>query len=60
MCFRLKQTEAPSIGFAYEQLAPLNQTLEELYISGTPTLSPTFEAFINLQTLSLGKPLLLR
>lgn len=52
--YRLKQSVQPSEGVDYSFLSPLYETLEELYITGTPALSPVLMHFSRLHTLSLG------
>jgi len=54
---RLKQKEGhkPTQGFDYSALAPLNNSLEELYLIGTPGFSSVFTEFHRLHTLSIGE-----
>ena len=40
--------------FSYTQLAPLNRTLEPLYITGSPQLGSVFQHFYKLHTISFG------
>ncbi|KAF6021714.1 hypothetical protein EB796_019979 [Bugula neritina] len=53
---RLKQKDGhkPAQGFDYSALAPLNNSLEELYLIGTPAFSSVFTEFHRLHTLSIG------
>ena len=51
----MKQNIRPNSQFDYGALEPLNSTLEELFITGTPTFSPVLKSFTKLHTLSLGK-----
>ena len=51
---RLKQTTQPAEGVDYNFLQPLYNTVEELFINGTPVLSQVFIHFNKLNTLSLG------
>ena len=50
----MKQNSRPDYQFDYEALEPLSSTLEELFITGTPTFSPVLKGFTKLHTLSLG------
>ena len=50
----MKQSTAPVDGFDYSQVAQLNRTLEELFITGSPTLSDAFKHLTKLHTISLG------
>lgn len=52
---RLKQTTQPAEGVDYDFLQPLYNTVEELFITGTPVLSQVFMHFNKLNTLSLGE-----
>ena len=52
---RLKQRTRPAEHVDYDFLSPLYDTLEELYITGTPALSQVFIHFNELSTLSLGR-----
>ncbi|KAF6037296.1 hypothetical protein EB796_004376 [Bugula neritina] len=53
---RMKQKDGhkPAPGFDYSALAPLNNSLEELYLIGTPAFSSVFTEFHRLHTLSIG------
>ncbi|KAF6021325.1 hypothetical protein EB796_020371 [Bugula neritina] len=55
---RMKQKDGhkPAPGFDYSALAPLNNSLEELYLIGTPAFSSVFTEFHRLHTLSIGGP----
>ncbi|XP_067943137.1 toll-like receptor 4 [Watersipora subatra] len=50
---RMKQNRRPT-EFDYEAVTALNETLEELYITGTPTFSTQLSHLSHLHTLSLG------
>ena len=50
----MKQNRRPESEFDYGALELLHSTLEEVFITGTPTFNPVLGGFTKLHTLSLG------
>ena len=55
----MKQRLRPAPEFDYYALAPLHQTLEQMFVIGTPRFSSAFKHFTRLHTLSIGKLIVL-